>query len=1102
MKKALTGLVLFFSALALLKAQSAPVNGPAQSGAARNTQRPALAATAQSGAARSPTPPDYSQEAYVVEHYRQSARYENDGTGSEQLDVQVRVMSESGVQSLGQLKVGYSALSDKLDIVYVRVRKPDGTIVTAQESAVQDLTTPNAPVYTDYHEKHISVPSLRPGDVLEYKVVRTIVNPLAPNQFWTNFNFSGQGVVLDEEVEINVPKARHVVLKTKPGYDPKVTEEGDRRIYRWTHSHLASGKEKKSRKDAGEAPSVQLTTFQSWDDVGAWYAFLERSRRQPDDAVKAKAAELVRGKTDDMEKVKALYDYVSRNIRYVSLSFGLGRIQPHAANEVLANGYGDCKDKNTLLAALLQSQGMQSSSVLIGVEHNLDPDVPSPSQFDHVITRVPVGDQDIWLDSTSGVLPFRMLMLGTRDKQGLLISQAGKSGLVRTPADFPFQAYDRTHVNASLNETGKLTTQISAAVRGDREVAFRFALRQMPANHWNDLFVNMLQRTGMKGAEISNLQVSDPSDTDNPLTMSLDATVSNFFDWSARESKIKLPFMQMNLGGDPGLDEGEKNPEKMIGLGAPTDLEVEVRLKVPDTFTLQAPLGVDIRRDYAVYHSSYKVEGDQLTSVRNLKVLSRALPYERRQDFAAFHHAVEADQAQDIVLVNKTPGTAGIGGKQSVADLNESGIQALKNNNLRLAVDLFQRVVQEEPKHKSAWNSLGRAYLGLNQNEQAIAAFKKQIEMNPYDEFAYNNLGLAYEAELKYDDAIKQFQKQVEINPLDPFAHAGLGGVYVKQKKFADAVPELEKAVSIQPQNALLQISLGQSYIATNQTEKGMAAFEKAVSLAPVPVTWNNIAFSLAEQNVQLERADKYADAAINSVETQLHDLSLGNLRYQDLATASFLYNIWDTKGWVEFKRGNLDLAEQYIAAAWLASGSGNMGEHLAEVYEKRGDREKAIHYYVLALADETPSDEARARLTALGVTKGVDQMVEQGRRELRQQRGVPLNQLDQGTAEFNLLISPSKVEQVKFIKGDDAIKGFSQFLQSAPTGMKFPPGSTARMPRRGVVSCGTSPAVGLTKSVKTASKSATVSVTEKPQTAAGPCTLQLRPADSVRTLD
>ena len=118
---------------------------------------------------------------------------------------------------------------------------------------------------------------------------------------------------------------------------------------------------------------------------------------------------MVKGKTDDMAKVKALYDYVSRNIRYVSLSFGLGRMQPHAASEVLANGYGDCKDKNTLLAALLDAEGFHSTSVLIGSKLKLDPEIPSPSQFDHVITRVPVDGKEIWLDSTPGVAPFRML---------------------------------------------------------------------------------------------------------------------------------------------------------------------------------------------------------------------------------------------------------------------------------------------------------------------------------------------------------------------------------------------------------------------------------------------------------------------------------------------------------------------------------------------------------------------------------------------------------------------------------------------------------------------------------------------------------------------
>ncbi len=334
----------------------------------------------------SPKPPeDYSQQAFVTEHYSDTFRFENDGTGREQIDARIKVNSDAGVQALGQLKVGYSQYSDKLEIAYVRVIKPDGTVVTAQESAIQDVTYPDALMYTDYHEKHISVPALRPGDTLEYQFVRTIVNPLTPGQFWTSYDFRDRGIVLDEQLEINIPKARQIKLKNEQGADPKITDEGDRRIYRWKHSHLedeedGDGKDKKKRtprrRDEDEPPSVQLTTFESWQQLGDWYAGLEKDRRVPTDSVKAKAAELVQGKTTDLEKVTALYDFVSNDFRYVSLSFGLGRYQPHAASEVLANAYGDCKDKNTLLAALLAAQGFESTSVLIGSQHVARPRHP------------------------------------------------------------------------------------------------------------------------------------------------------------------------------------------------------------------------------------------------------------------------------------------------------------------------------------------------------------------------------------------------------------------------------------------------------------------------------------------------------------------------------------------------------------------------------------------------------------------------------------------------------------------------------------------------------------------------------------------------------
>ena len=1060
---------------------------------------------------------DYSQEAFVTEHFIESFRFENDGTGREQIDARLKINSESGVQALGQLKVGYSALSDKLEVVYVRVIKPDGTVITAQESAVQDLTIPDAPVYTDYHQKHITVPSLRPGDVLEYQFVRTIVNPLTPGQFFAIYDFRDRGIVLDEQLEINVPKARQIKLKSEPGAEPKITEDGDRRIYRWKHSHLedeeeVAGNKKRPRRvrDEDEVPSVQLTTFESWQQLGDWYAGLEKDRRQPNDAIKAKASELVRGKTSDMDKVKAIYDFVSVDFRYVSLSFGLGRYQPHAASEVLANSYGDCKDKNTLLAALLAAQGFESTSVLIGSQHKVDPDIPSPSQFDHVITRVPVDGQEIWLDSTNGVGPFRMLAFPLRDKEALAIPPGGTPGLVRTPANLPFESYDRGRVEGSLNDTGKLTGHFNASARGDAELGMRFGLRQIPNSKWKNVFEMMLSGSPMKGAEITNLKVGDPSNTDKPLEVDFDFTVNNYFDWSAPDPKLPFPSIGVQLPLSAEDDESKK--PKPVKLGAVTEASSEIKLAIPAKYGVRLPIGVDVKRDYAEYHSTYKVEDGQLTAVRKLQVLLTEIPYERREDLAAFRRTVEADQAQSIALDNKSPGTAGLGAGQSPDELFEAAKQAGRNNNFALAIELFLRVAKVDPKHQLLWNALGGAYLATNQTEQAVGAFKKQIEINPYDEYAYSGLAQAYEAMQRYDDAIAQYQKQLEINPLDPYAHGGLGLLYSKLKRWSEAVPELEKAASLQDKNPLMQISLGQAYIATGQTEKGMASFDRAITISPTAVVWNNIAYSLAEQNVQLERASQYSDAAINAIETQLRDVNLDTLRLQDIGTANLLYNVWDTKGWVEFQRRNLDTAERYILAAWEATGSGGICEHLGEIAEKRGNKDAAIHYYVLSLTGPSPGVEGRSRLAALGVTADLDSRTENARAELQTMRTRKINASGKGTGDFFALASPARNDQVKFVTGDAEIKALADQVKSTNLDIKFPDPSSVRALRRGTVTCGALSPPPATKG-KVVNKmeakakeppptSAKADRPAKPELLPGPCTLELLFSGDVRSID
>jgi hypothetical protein len=286
---------------------------------------------------------------------------------------------------------------------------------------------------------------------------------LLPGQFWQIWIFEQRLIALDEQLDLNVPASRALKIKSPEGVEPSVRVEGDRRLYHWATSNLKTPPPVDIFKDfkfdvikllegnrPAPPPRVMFSTFQSWSEVADWYAQLERERRVPTPEIRAKADELVRGQTGQEAKAQALYYWVSQNIRYVSLSFGVGRYQPHPASEVFANRYGDCRDKTTLLEAMLEAEGLRAQPVWANMFVEVDPDVPNPLQFDHAYTFLRVGDENWWLDSTLGVGPFGYLS-PLRGKEVLVVSANPEDGLRKTPDDFPMAAEYRVGVDGTAH---------------------------------------------------------------------------------------------------------------------------------------------------------------------------------------------------------------------------------------------------------------------------------------------------------------------------------------------------------------------------------------------------------------------------------------------------------------------------------------------------------------------------------------------------------------------------------------------------------------------------------------------------------------------------
>lgn len=1006
----------------------------------------------------------YSQEPFVIEKYATVVRFENDGTSEHDLLVRVRIQSDAGAQQWGTLAFSYVAPNERLDVRYVRVHKQDGTTVTAGAESIKDGSSPfahDAPAFANCKELRITLPSLALGTILEYEIVKRVVTPSAPGEFWFEHTFTRDAIVFHEQLEINVPEDRPLKLASHDVHYEKQTANG-RTIYRWTRANLTktSAQDSPDNPDPRTAPpDVMLSTFGSWDKVALFYAALQHDSAETAPGIRAKANELVANCSSDLSKTEALYNFVSKQIRYINLPVSVGPSQPHSAAETLTNTYGDDQDKYVLLAALLRAVGLTAEPAFIPSVRPLDVAVPSPSQFNRILTVVPSSGSFLWLDTTSDVIPFQMLPSSLRARRALLVSLTTnrlRGSIIDTPDDLPFRSSQHVEITGRVSELGKLTAQAQYTLRGDAELVLRAAFHQSPPAQWNQIAQTILTLDGLHG-EVSSVKPSDPTATHDPFQLQIDFAQMEFLDWSARQSRVALPLLAIGLPDPP------ENKNQPIDLGTPLEVRVGLHLDFPPNFRVQAPVGMAVARDYAEFRSGYGFDArtDSITAQRVVNFKMREIPASRKADYLAFSHAVSSDQAQALLVENTSSGAPAIPPSASADDLLDAGNAALHDGNVESALPLLKRAVEIAPAHKGAWNDLGRAYLQANRLDEAASAFRKQLELNPADEHAHDYLGLALERQQKYDDAAGAFRGQIQANPLDPAAYAALGEIFLDQHRYAEAVPALEKAAALSSENAQLEVTLGRAYLDIGANEKALAAFDRGAALSPTPSTWNDIACFLVDASVSLEKAEHYAQSALGVAAANLQDINLTHITADQMREVARLGAYWDTLGWVYFKQGKAEKARDYIEAAWRLEQGGEIGDHLAQIVEKLEGKRPAIHAYALALAAPEPDSEARARLTLLlGGNAQIDELVTKARAELEPLRTIAVGKLldEPARADFLVLLSPGekqpRVDDVQFLGGSEKLRAFAPRLRSVDFRPMFPDPTPVKLVRRATLEC------------------------------------------------
>lgn len=1024
-------------------------------------QQPAAATSAQPAA----TTQDYSAESVVVEKLSTVYRFAAVGTGSREMTAVIRIQSDAAARQYGVLDFSFASNNERVEIDYVRVRKPDGSLVETPAADAQEMpleVTRQAPFYSDLKQKQVPVRNLRMGDRLEYKVRVVDTTAEVPGQFWGQESFGRWAVILDQAVELHVPKPKYVKVWS-PSAQPAKNETADEITYRWTGSQLTPVAPKDSPlkhlefDPKGELATIAWTTFKSWDEVGTWYRSLEADRIVPDATVKARVAELTAGKTTEEEKAHVLYSYVATQIRYIGVAFGIGRYQPHPAAEVMRNQYGDCKDKHTLLAAMLTAAGLHPSASMIGAGIRLNEEVPSPAAFNHMITMVPMNGRQVWLDTTAEVAPWGMLVASTRDKETLVVPDSGTPKLEKTPQALPFIPLNRFVAKGTLSKEGTMHAQMEYTARGDDELMLRILLRQVPPGQWDELSQKLSQGIGFSGTT-SHTVAGNPDKTDDPIRISYDYEREKTGDWDNHRIIPLFPVLFINP-----IDDKYPPKKQPIQLGEP---HVETSLAIitlPSGWGAQLPEAVHQKTPYITLDKTYKMDGSTLTVERRMEVLQREIPASEWRTYKDWYDKSIGDGENYIQLTNfrDEPTSTAPTANANQDLLNEAHAAFLRNDlkTARQKLDLVRTNNSSEPRLWMLYSNIdGRE----GKDEAAIHDLEQELSNHPDEVQLYDPL-LHMQLNLKHRDAAEEtLKKQIAAQPFAMKPALMLGNMLSYDGKYPDAVKVLQAAYERSPNDDLrptILLRLGIAQLKGENKEEGRDTLGGLLAVTSDPLILNDAAYELANASIEMEASEKSAEKAIQILTAQTADYKLdGNAKMQ-AQTTNLLVSAWDTLGWIYFRKGKLDLAEQYIMATWLYQRTSEAGLHLGEVKEARGDRRSALLLYNIALGRSDAkafADDLKLRVKALQ-TEGISipaKEISDSILALRQIR-MPNPEQHVGIADYDVLLSGGNVVDVRPLP--DAATHLSDGeakVRSINFKQWMPPGSAAKIRIRVLMNC------------------------------------------------
>lgn len=403
--------------------------------------------------------PDGKEEQRTLRELTVTTVFDN-GLASRFHQVVFQPLNDEAAAQARQFAFSYHADRQVVQLRAAKVHRRDGRVDEAIETGEAPIADPSINMYTLQRSFYVQFPRVEAGDVVElsYRIDDVSLRNDRSDYFGEVTYLQGRHIVDSVEYVLIAPKDKKLFIHaTLPSLKREETVEDQRKIYRFSATNVQAINGEPGMPPASEVVAkIHVSTFEDWNAVARWYWGLAHPNFDVDDEVRKLAHDLTKGLTEPRDKVAAIYHYASSGTRYVALEFGIEGIRPRRAALTLARGWGDCKDKATLIISLLRELGIKAEIVLVrtGMRGRFDPSVASLEPFDHAIAYVP--SLDLFLDGTAestgtGELP-------ALDRNALALVVNGESGgrLVRLPDAAPSESVETRSFRLKLAADGTI----------------------------------------------------------------------------------------------------------------------------------------------------------------------------------------------------------------------------------------------------------------------------------------------------------------------------------------------------------------------------------------------------------------------------------------------------------------------------------------------------------------------------------------------------------------------------------------------------------------------------------------------------------------------